>query len=483
MAEAQMAGSHYESDGQGDAEKLLINFYPEFTGADPSRSLRLVNTPGSRIIDDGTTLSGVVRGMTRKDGYLSGDLAFVDGTTFRRYNPSTDSFSTLTGTVAGSDRVQFAIAQAEGGLVGNGDFYVTTDSAVAAASDGDWATLLSDHGQTAFTSITAFGQRAILTYGARIAYSEAVDFNNTTTLNWYTAESDPDDLVCTVAIGNILWLCGTESMEPWIETGDNDVPLTPISGGADARCLAFRDSVVKLDGSFAFIADDLTVRVMRNRNPEILGEKETWVTRLLEGVSDLSTVYCYAHLTEGHTFYVINAPSFCIAYDFATQQWTKRETKDENTWEWGFLIKDKAKIYAGSRLGAKLVELSRDYKSDDQPDASTVGTYIERTFTAHLPSAQTGFDVESIRLEGTKGVGLASGASGDTDPEVTLYISRNKGISYDTGRSVPLGAIGEYETDSSWFMNGGLKPEMTVLKFVVSAAVNFLPSRVAINEL
>ena len=111
MAEAQMAGSHYESDGQGDAEKLLINFYPEFTGADPSRSLRLVNTPGSRIIDDGTTLSGVVRGMTRKDGYLSGDLAFVDGTTFRRYNPSTDSFSTLTGTVAGSARVQFAIAQ------------------------------------------------------------------------------------------------------------------------------------------------------------------------------------------------------------------------------------------------------------------------------------------------------------------------------------------------------------------------------------
>lgn len=480
MPEAMIAGSHYESDGQGDGSKSLINFYAETNSQDPARPVRLATSPGSRLIDNASTLTTSVRGLFQADGFAGGKLVIPDGTTIRLYDTSGDSFSALTGTLAGSDRVQAVFSEAQAGFLGNGALYQSTGSAVAALSDGDWATLLSDHSQSGFTSIATMGQRLIASYGSRFAFSTTLQFNTTTTLSWFTAESSPDGIVAVKAIGSVLYVCGTQTIEPWVQTGDNDAPFRPLTGQVIARGVACRDSLVELDNSLFFIADDRTVRRLDGLVPTILNAKDAWVSRALEAI-DADDIICSKMETDAHSFYIINTPTFCIVYDIATQTFHKRNTKDETTWEWAFHVRKDATHYAGSRLAAKLVQLSRAYFSDDMADASTFGTEIVREFTAHLPVKMGRRPISSVRVEGTKGVGLASGQG--QNPVATMYQSNDKGLTYGSPRTASLGDIGEYTARTVFHRCGRGAPEQTVFKFTQSDPVNFIPTNIRINEI
>lgn len=479
MASAQIAASHYEPDGPGDGRKSCVNYYAEANPQDPARPFKLATTPGSRLIDDGSTLTTGIRAVEQADGFASGKLVVVDGTVVRLLDTSAETWSALTGTLAGTDRAQVVFGQVQAGFLGNGALYQSTGSAVAALTDADWATLLSDHGQTAFTSIASMGQRLLATYGDRFAFSATLDFDSTTTLSYYTAENAPDGVVAGIAIGSLYYLCGTQTIEPWIETGDNDDPFRPLTGQVISRGVAARDTLVELDNSLFFVADDRTVRRLDGLVPTILNAKDPWVTRLL-AATDASTLICRAEERDSHSFYVINAPGFCIAYDVATQTWSKRQTKDSDTWEWAFQVRKGAQFFAGSRSDTKLAELSRSYKSDNMADASTFGIEIIREFTAHLPVKMGRNPMSIVRLEGAKGIGLATGQG--SDPLVTMAISRDKGITYGSERSRSLGVIGKYGERTIWRQCGRAEPEQTVMKFTVSDPVGFSPTGVMINE-
>jgi hypothetical protein len=140
MPAAEMAASHFEPDGYGDARKFLINFYAEVNGGDPSRQMRLVNTPGSRLIDDSGVLDTGVRGLFQADGFASGKIVVPDGAAIRLYDASAATWSALTGSIAGADRVRAVFGEVQAGFLAGGSLYQSTGASVAALSDGDWAT-------------------------------------------------------------------------------------------------------------------------------------------------------------------------------------------------------------------------------------------------------------------------------------------------------------------------------------------------------
>ena len=479
MPSAQIAASHYEPDGPGDGRKLCVNLYAEKNPQDPARPFRLVPTPGSRLIDNGSTLTTAVRGVAQADGFASGKLVVVDGTTVRLMDTAAETWSALTGTLPGTDRAQIVFGEVQAGFLANGALYQSTGTAVAALTDGDWATLLSDHSQTAFTSVAVIGQRLVATYGSRFAFSSALDFDNTTTLSYYTAENAPDGIVGAFVIGDILYIVGTQTIEPWVQTGDNDDPFRPLTGQVIRRGTAARDTMTLLDNSLFLVADDRTVRRLDGLVPTILNKDDAWVTRLLSGVS-ASDLICKAIETDAHSFYQINAPTICIVYDIASQTWHERSTQAQDTWEWAYIERVNEKFYAGSRLDTKLAQISRAYLSDDMADATTFGTEIIRSFTAHLPVKMGRNPMSLVRLEGTKGVGLSTGQG--SAPTVNMAISRDKGITYGSERSRSLGAIGEYGARTIWRQCGRAAPEQTVMKFSWSDPVNFSPTGVMINE-
>ena len=480
MPEAQIAAGHYEPDGYGDARKFLVNLYTEPNGGDPARPVRLVDTPGSRLIDDGSVLSTGVRGLFQADGYASGKLVVPDGTTVRLYDVAGDAWTSLTGTLTGTDRVRVAFGETQAGFLSGGLFYVSASAgaSVAAASDADWATLLTDHGQTAFTSIATMGQRALLTYGSRFAFSTTLEFNTTTTLSYYTAENAPDGIIVGVVLGDIYYVFGTQTIEPWIQTGDNDNPFSPILGQVITRGAMARDAIVKLDNTLFFIGDDRAVYRLSGLTPQIINANDAWITRYLQTVS-AADVVCSSMETEAHKFLFIRTPLKCIAYDVATQTWQIRKTYGSDTWEWLYHVANDGKFYAANET-TTLVELSRSYKSDRQSTASTFGTEIVREFTAHLPVKSGKPPLGQVRVEGTKGIGLSTGQG--SNPLLEMSISRDQGNTFEAWRSRSLGLIGNYSARTSWEQNGRAGPEQTVLYFRWSDPVGFLPSRVAIGE-
>jgi hypothetical protein len=478
MADAAMASSHFEPDGYGDARKFLINYYIEPNGGDPQRQTRLVNTPGSRLIDNGTVLTTAVRGLFQADGFASGEIVVPDGTTMRLYDPSAGTWSALTGSVTGTDRVKAVFGEVQAGFLANGSLFQSDGASVAALSDADWATLLSDAGVSAFTSIATMGQRLLASYGSRFGFSTTLQFNTTTTLSYYTAEYAPDGIVGLAVIANTLMVFGTQTIQPWVETGDNDDPFSPIVGQEIDRGAACRDSIVKLDNTLFFVGDDYAVYRLNGLTPQIINANDPWVSRVLQATA-ASDIVCSAIETEAHKFYVVRTPAKCMVYDIATQTWHLRQTYGSDTWEWVFHVSVDGKQYAAPE-DTTLVELSRSYKSDRMADASTFGTEIVRYFSAHLPTNRGRPAIGQVRCEGTKGIGLSSGQG--SDPLLQLAISRDKGNTFGAYRDRTLGAIGEYGARTAWEQNGRSNPEQTVLLFRISDPVGFLPSRVAIGE-
>jgi hypothetical protein len=478
MPEAAIASSHFEPDGYGDARKFVINYYVEPNGGDPQRPVRHVNTPGSRIVDNGSVLTTSVRGLFQADGFAGGDVVVPDGTTVRLYDVSANTWSALTGSLTGTDRVKAVFGEVQAGFLSGGSLFQSGGASVAALSDADWATLLSDAGETAYSSIATMGQRLLASYGSRFAFSTTLQFNTTTTLSYYTAEYAPDGIVGLAVISNTLMVFGTQTIQPWVETGDNDDPFSPIVGQEIDRGAACRDSIVKLDNTLFFIGDDLSVYRLAGLTPQLLNANDPWVSRYLATVSRADIV-CSAIETEAHKFYVIRTPNKCIVYDVATQTWHLRQTYGSDTWEWVFQVTVDGQQFAAPQ-GRTLVELSRSYKSDRMANASTFGTEIVRYFSAHLPVNMGNQPLGQVRVEGTKGIGLVSGQG--SNPLLSMAISRDKGNTFGAYRDRSLGAIGEYGARTSWEQNGRAMPEQTVLLFRLSDPVGFLPSRVPVGE-
>lgn len=467
MPLAQVAAGHYEPDGQGDGRKFLVNYYAEPNPQDPARPMRLVTAPGSRAI---STLTAI-RGIAQADGHASGRLLVVDGTALKAMDRTTEALTTLTGTVAGTDLVQWAFAETEAGLLANGAIYVSTGTAVAAATDADWASLLSAHGQSAFTSIATLGQRLIASYGSQFAFSLALDFNNTTALNFYTAESAPDGIVAVSVLGTTLYVFGTSTIEPWMQTGNDDDPFAPITGGVIQRGCAGRDTIVALDNTLVFVGDDRRVYRLGQGAVSDLTQRDPWVVRHLAATA-AEDIVCEPLETEGNAFYVIRTPTLCMVLNLRDGTFHIRESYLQATWDFLHHVRVGSRNYAAS--ATKLVELSRDYADD-------AGTAIVREFTAHLPVLQGRRPISSVRLDGMKGVGLVSGQG--SDPLMGMAISRDNGLTFGSFRERALGKIGEYGMRTIWRRCGRARPDQVVLRFRCSEPVKHAITAIAVNEI
>lgn len=457
---ARIAAGHYEPDGVGDGRKICINLYSERDESDPNRTMRHVVRPGSLDRDTGNVLLGIPRGVAQTDGHASGRILVVDNATVRTFDPATAAWGSLSGSLPGTDRVQATFSEVEGAFLANGQIYVSTGSAVAAATDADYATLLANHGQTAFTSITSLGQRLVATYGSRFCFSDTLDFNNTTALSFYTAESSPDGLIAAVALQGSLYLFGTETIERWIETGDNDAPYRPQTSSVMNRgCLA-RDTIAQLDNTLFFVGDDYSVYRLNGLTPVIISPP--WLSRKLRAENKADLIAKPMEY-EGQSFYILSGKNGCYVYSVAVDEWFLWETWGENTWEWAYIVEAAGNHYAASRLYPRFAQLSRDYESDYKANASTFGTELVFEFTAHLPAIGGRKAIPTIRVDGTKGRGSASNEF--EDAYISMALSKDNGNTLGAWRARSTGKQGEYRTRAIWRQNGRAREPQAIAYF------------------
>ena len=457
----------------GLPEKKCHNLYPEPHPNDPKRQVALIETPGSLKRN---TFASSVRGMWQADGHASGKVLVAQGTTLSTYDPATNTAGALTGSIAGADRGDFAFTETQGFGLFDGGLYVSSGTAIAAVTDGDFASLLSDAGATAFTSVATLGQRGLFTFGPRFGFTAVLALDNTTALDYYTAESSPDDLIAGRVLGELYVLFGSQTLEFWAQTGDSDDPFAIQPGMTQQIGCMCRDGIVKTDNSLFFVDDAFNVRRLGQGGSPIVSEP--WVARLLKAAGSTGIIGM-VYQDEGHIFPMWRTSAGCVVYDVLTQQWHTRGTNQTDTWRYTSMVTAAERVFVADDTG-QFDELSRDYLSESMADADTMGTEITREFTAYLAGAPEGFAINTVRLESAKGVGIASGQG--SDPIVRLRTSTDGGNTWTNWRDRKLGAQGDYNQRTVWHRCGRTKLQGQVLHFLKTDPVKTAYLGVAINE-
>lgn len=469
MPRASLALEHWQREQAGEAEKLLVNMYAEPDRTNPKLEARLVTTPGTRDRDTGDVMSGNIRGMAQEDAFADGKVLILNGTTLRTWVPSTGTFGTISGTVLGSDRADMAISMTELAVLSGGTVYVSAGTTIAAATDVDFP--------SGITSVAVNSQRLLMTAAdGRFWYSSVLDFDDITGLNFYTAEASPDDLVAVRTWGEQILLFGNKTVEIWYaEPSNANDPYSRASSVVATGCLA-RDTIAITDKGPIWIAPDYTVRALGGVEAPVVSPP--WVTRLLKNVA-ASDIICSTYEAEGQTFYCVNAPTFCCVWQIGGD-WHMRRSGTGTAWSWAYILTAFGKQYVSKRTGPAFMELSRDYPTDEQSDASTMGTDIVREWTAHIPHEQGRTPLGTIIVECSKGIGRVSGDG--SNPVIQMRISNDNGNTWTAYREASMGAQGVYNARCVFHRNGrGVRPQ-TILGFKVSEPVKFAVEGVIYGE-
>lgn len=462
MPRAQLASKHFEREQAGMSERILLNMYVAETEGDPARPVKLETTPGSIDRDPSNVITGTIRAIGQSDSFAGGLILILDDTTLRTWNLSTGAFGVIPGTVSGTDRAQMAFTQTELAILSGGQIYVSDGSTVAVAGDADFPSNI--------TSIATLNQRILMTSdNGQWHYTEVLDIDNITGLNFYTAEAAPDNLKAVVVLGSIAYLCGDETIEPWYADSSN--ANDPFSRGSTVvpYGVRARDGVLALEEFVVFVDNKNNVRTLSGVSAPKISNAS--VVRMLKAAS-AADIMASTYSDDGHTFFLLNTPNRCLVYDFdGARDWHRRKTNGVEGYDFARTIEQDGRTFAAKRTASTFVELSRDYATDEQPDASTLGTDVEREFTAHIPHQNSRKRLGWIFCEGSKGVGLASGDG--SDPQIGRRISNDNGNTWSAWDYRDVGAQGVYDERTKWTRNGRGKRPQTVVHFRVIEPVRF----------
>ena len=342
--------------------------------------------------------------------------------------------------------------------------------------------LLTDAGETEYTSVATLGQRGLLTFGPRFAFTDVLDVTSTTPLNYYTAESSPDSLIAGRVVGQVYYLFGTKTIEPWAQTGDADDPFAIQENATQQVGCACRDGIIRADNTLFFIDHAFNPRRLGQGGSPIINPEDPWVTVLLKAAG-AANIRGMVYEDNAHVFVIWRTPDGCVAYDILTQQWHTRGTNLTDTWRWTAMAQvgpsDTARVFVADADGI-FDEMSRDYTSEHKADATTDGTEIIREFTAYLPTQAGRLAIKTVKAECAKGVGTPTGQG--ADPVVEMRQSKDGGNNFSSWMSRGIGAQGEYSTRAIWRRRGRAKDQGIVFHFRKSDPVRTAYLGVVINE-
>jgi hypothetical protein len=349
-----------------------------------------------------------------------------------------------------------------------------TDSAV----NTGYTDLLADHGQTGFTSVAALGQRFLLTYGSRFCFTDVLDGFATTSLNYYTAESSPDTLIAGRVINNVYYLFGTRTIEPWVQSGDSDDPFALQEGLIQQTGAACRDGIVESDNTLFFIDDAFNPCRLGSGSSVILNPEDPWVSDLLQDAG-AENIIALGYSDRAHTFAGWRTPDGCVFYDGLTRTWHTRGTLNTDTWRYTAMVEADARVFVMDGTG-QFDELGRDYLSESMATTTTMGTEIQRRMTAILPTQAGRLAIKTVKIEGSKGIGLSTGQG--SDPLIQMRQSKDGGNTFTSWMSRKLGLIGVYDQRSIWRRRGRARDQGVVFEFRKSDPVRAAYTGVLVNE-
>lgn len=154
------------------------------------------------------------------------------------------------------------------------------------------------------------------------------------TLDLFTAESDSSKIVRVISDRKELWAFKQKSVEVFYNTGTDDLFLRKELGALDVGCQA-ANSVVVMDNSVIWLADDLTVRRAVGYSPQVISQP-SFSTQIGE-YDTTSDAVGMTYRMGGRIFYMLNFPTAGVTwtYDAKSGNWVKFASYIDNAQEDG----------------------------------------------------------------------------------------------------------------------------------------------------
>jgi hypothetical protein len=428
-----VGGSGPARSPDADSQRT-VNAYVEMDQGNPRAPLALYGMPGMVLAH--TMGGGPIRGAIKAGEYTY----FVSGSqVFRRW-----SFNDTVEQLAGSlDTFDGPV-----GLATDGDKILITDGLRSWWAAG--TVLSADLDGPIGVRGVAFinGYWVVWGDGSQQFYWMAAGAVTTwNTLDFASAESDPDALVAGVPDQGQLWFIGTDSGEVFSNVVDADLPFQRSGSGfielgtvAPYSVRAFDNSVVWLtrskEGSGMFIRT-------QGGNPARFSDHkvEAAMRRYIEAGLTIADAVAFTFQIEGHNFYVCTFPTADATwfFDAASGQWAE--------WLWrdpldGGLHAHRAinhvftsddKHLVGDRVNGKVYEL----RMDAYTDAGDPIAFIRRAPTVFDETAL--LTMQDLRIDCETGVANAAAP----DPQLMMRYYKD-GRTPSSWRYRSIGKVGEY---------------------------------------
>lgn len=410
------------------SKKQCVNFWPQIQQDDEGKSVYILESfPGTTSFASG---SGMDRGMFEH----LGTLYKVNDTTL--YSISSAGVFTSLGTIAGASRCIFASIGGSLLIAADGVAYEWDGSTLTAGTDADFESP---------SAVTGINNTAVYDGNeGRFCTSNVGDYLNINALNYATAESDGDNLLRPYKFGDIVYMFGDKTIEPWWYNPQKfNPPLDKVQGGVIPVGLGGLYSVANNDRFLYFLGDDNQVYRIEGSNAVPVSTQP--ITRQISNFTTISDCIGWTTTFQGADFYVMKFPTEdkTLVYQQDGEWFNLSTGLDGGAFD--------GNSYAYAYRKHLIADESGNVLEWDEDTYTENSATIQRTIdSAPINGALFGYPGREMQMKGMKvvmqvGTGTLSG-QGQT-PQLMLSFSDDGGKSYSDELWEEIGEMGEYQRE------------------------------------
>jgi len=464
----------YQAQSPTSSVQRVINWIPVVLQKPALNNINLLQPSGIRQTSD--TGNGACRGAH----VMAGVKYFINGT--KLVSISETEVVTELGDIPGNVRVQTA----DNGtsmviVVPGGGAYVfnnTTDT-LTQITDADFQTSDSvNFFRGVFVFTTTDGKQLFTSNLNQPLVFDSLDFGS--------AEGDPDRIITAIISHDELAIIGEETTEVFDFVGGADFPLQIIPGAYTEKGAHSKYGAAKFDNTYLFIGggeNELTAiwRQASSSQAVKVSDDATDLAIQKFNKDEIAQAYIQTFAKKGQFFAVFTfestrIPSKTLVYNgtasvlSGSPVWFELQSGlKDNSWRANSIVKANGKLYTGDALDGRIGII-------DDSVLTEYGEPILRQ-ASFKPSSQDGTTIFNGELEATfqAGVGLTTGQG--SDPKVIYDFTDNNRI-WSNEFKRDIGKIGEYGLETVWRRQGRF-PNYRTIRFTVTDPIEANLIRVA----
>ncbi len=260
-------------------------------------------------------------------------------------------------------------------------------------------------------------------------------------LSFASAEESPDFGKSIIAKKSSLWVIGDQTMEFWQSFDDVVLPIRKVRGSTIERGIQAKSSLAEAGEFFAFLADDLTVRLISGNTATVISDLNFNLrvrgngTATSPGFSVTDDAIGFFVDSPTHKIYYITFPSenYTWGYDLTTGLTHTRESNNIGYWRINSANIFNGKILVGDRVSSSMWLLD--------PAAKTEGGEVLRS-TYRSTGISFEYDITIPKIEIDMEVGQIEDPT--VSPQLMVRYTKDGGYNWINHSDISLGNQGNY---------------------------------------